>query len=289
MPFLSHLFELRDRLLRIVLVVGVIFLGLFSFANDLYTLLAEPLLKHMPEGGSMIATEVASPFLTPFKLALVTAIFIAVPFLLYQLWAFIAPGLYQHEKRLAFPLLFSSVVLFYAGMAFAYFVVFPLVFGFLTSVAPQGVTVMTDITKYLDFVLKMFFAFGIAFEVPIATILLVLAGLTTPESLSAKRPYIIVAAFVIGMLLTPPDVISQTLLAVPMWILFEVGVIFSRLIVKRKKEAADAAAAAEEEDRELTDEEMEAEFEKAIAEEEQVMGGHHDAGDDFKHEPPSKD
>ncbi len=227
-PFVKHLIELRDRLLRVVLAITVIFLGLFPFANDLYQFLAEPLMRHMPAGTSMIATEVASPFLTPFKLSLVTAMFIAVPFILYQAWAFIAPGLYQHERKLVFPLLFSSTVLFYTGMAFAYFIVFPLVFGFLTGVAPEGVEVMTDISRYLDFVLKMFFAFGIAFEVPIATILVVWSGMTTAESLARKRPYIIVGAFVFGMLLTPPDVISQTLLAVPMWILFELGLIFSR-------------------------------------------------------------
>ena len=215
LPFLSHLVEMRDRLLRVVIVVSVVFLCLFSFANDLYSLVAKPLLAHLPEGGTMIATEVASPFLTPFKLALVFSIFIAIPYILYQLWAFVAPGLYRNEKMLAFPLLISSIILFYAGMAFAYFVVFPLVFGFLIGIVPEGVAVMTDIAKYLDFVLKMFFAFGVAFEVPIATIILVAAGITTPESLAAKRPYLIVGAFVVGMMLTPPDVISQTLLALP--------------------------------------------------------------------------
>ncbi len=236
-PFVAHLIELRDRLLRVVLVVVVIFLGLFPFANDLYHFLAEPLLRHMPTGTSMIATEVASPFLTPFKLALVTAIFVAVPYILYQAWAFIAPGLYQRERRLVFPLLFSSTLLFYLGMAFAYFVVFPLVFGFLTGTAPEGVAVMTDISRYLDFVLKMFFAFGLAFEVPIATILVVWSGMTTAEALAAKRPYIIVGAFVFGMLLTPPDVISQTLLALPMWLLFEVGLVFSRWYTRGHAEA----------------------------------------------------
>lgn len=261
---MSHLVELRDRLLRGVLVVLLIFLGLFSFANDLYSFVAGPLLAHMPEGSSMIATEVASPFLTPFKLTLVASIFIGMPFLLYQAWAFIAPGLYQHEKRLAFPMMVSSIFLFYLGMAFAYYVVFPLVFGFLTGTAPEGVTVMTDITKYLDFVLKMFFAFGLAFEVPIATILLVWTGMTTPDSLAEKRPYIIVFAFVIGMLLTPPDVISQTLLAIPMWLLFEVGVWFSRIMLRRKEEA--------EQEREMSDEEMEDELDRAIAEEEKLVG-----------------
>jgi sec-independent protein translocase protein TatC len=231
-PFVQHLIELRDRLLRVVLAVVVIFLALFAFANDLYTFLAEPLLRHMPEGTSMIATEVASPFLTPFKLTLVLSVFIVVPYILYQAWGFIAPGLYQREQRLVFPLLFSSTLLFYAGMSFAYFVVFPLVFGFLTGIAPEGVAVMTDISRYLDFVLKMFFAFGLAFEVPIATILVVWSGMATAEDLAKKRPYIIVGAFVFGMLLTPPDIISQTLLAVPMWILFELGLIFSRWYTK---------------------------------------------------------
>lgn len=282
-PFLSHLVEVRDRLLRVVLLVALIFLALFSFANDLYALLAKPLLAHLPEGGTMIATEVASPFLTPFKLAMVVSIFIAIPFILYQAWAFIAPGLYRNEKVLALPLLLSSIVLFYAGMAFAYFVVFPLVFGFLTGVVPEGVAVMTDIAKYLDFVLKMFFAFGIAFEVPIATIILVATGMTTPESLASKRAYIIVGAFTLGMLLTPPDVISQTLLALPMWLLFEIGLFFSRMIVRKRKETEAAAAAAEVEDegREMTDEEMEAELDKAI-EEESAMLDHTDAADDLK-------
>lgn len=232
-PFVSHLIELRDRLLRLVLAVTLVFLSLFYFANDLYTMLAEPLLRHMSAGTSMIATEVASPFLTPFKLTLVISVFICIPYILYQGWGFIAPALYKREKRLVFPLLISSTLLFYTGMLFAYFVVFPLVFGFLTGVAPEGVAVMTDISRYLDFVLKMFFAFGLAFEVPIATILLVWTGITTAESLASKRPYIIVGAFVFGMLLTPPDVISQTLLALPMWMLFEVGLIMSRFYVKK--------------------------------------------------------
>lgn len=239
LPFLTHLVELRDRLLRVVLAVVVIFLALFSFANDLYTLLAEPLLRHMPAGTSMIATEVASPFLTPFKLTLVLSVFIAIPFILYQAWGFVAPALYQKEKRLVFPLLLSSTLLFYLGMVFAYFVVFPLVFGFLTGVVPEGVAVMTDISRYLDFVLKMFFAFGIAFEVPIATILIIWSGMTTAAQLAAKRPYIIVGAFVLGMLLTPPDVISQTLLALPMWILFELGLIFSKMYSKPESDDED--------------------------------------------------
>jgi len=234
-PFVAHLIELRDRLLRVVLLVLVIFLVLFYFANDIYTYLAEPLTVHMSQNSTMIATDVISPFLTPMKLALVLAIFLVMPYILFQIWSFIAPGLYKHEKELAFPLLVSSIILFYSGMAFAYYVVFPLVFGFITAVAPEGVEVMTDISKYLDFVLMLFFAFGAAFEVPVATVLLVAAGITTPEKLVEKRAYIIVAAFVVGMFLTPPDVISQIMLAVPMWMLFEVGVIASRMVVKRRE------------------------------------------------------
>lgn len=239
-PFISHLVELRDRLLRMVLAILAIFLVLFPFGNDIYVFIADPLMKVLPEGTSMIATQVASPFLTPFKLALVSAVFIAMPYILYQFWAFIAPGLYQHEQRLALPLLASSIALFYLGAAFAYFAVFPLVFAFLTSVAPEGVAVMTDITHYLDFVLTLFFAFGLAFEVPIATIMLVLAGATTPEKLAAKRPFVIVGAFIIGMFLTPPDIISQTLLALPMWILFEVGLLFARMVARRRAEGDDS-------------------------------------------------
>ena len=236
-PFVSHLLELRDRLLRAVAVVAVFFLALFPFANDIYIWVANPLMRHLPEGTSMIATEVASPFLTPFKLSLVAAIFLAIPFILYQLWAFVAPGLYKHEKRMVMPLVVSSTALFYLGMVFAYYVVFPLVFAFLTSTAPEGVAVATDISKYLDFILTLFFAFGMAFEVPIATIILVWMGVTTPDKLAEKRPYIIVGAFLLGMLLTPPDVISQTLLALPMWVLFEAGLFFSRIFLRAKRTA----------------------------------------------------
>jgi sec-independent protein translocase protein TatC len=237
-PFLQHLIELRDRLLRVLLVVALVFLALFPFANKLYSFLANPLIQKLPHGSTMIATGVISPFLTPFKLALVTAIFISIPFILYQAWAFIAPGLYKREKRLVFPLLVSSTVLFYLGMVFAYYVVFPLVFKFMATQTPAGVTQAPDISLYLDFALKLFFAFGVAFEVPIATILLVWTGLVTPESLAAKRPYIIVVAFVVGMLLTPPDVISQTLLAVPMLLLFELGLLFSRWYAKNMENDA---------------------------------------------------
>lgn len=232
-PFISHLMELRDRLIRVVIVVLLVFFSLFPFANNIYVMVAQPLMMHLPDGAGMIATEVASPFLTPFKLTLVVAIFITMPYSLFQLWAFVAPGLYRHEKRMVVPLVVSSTVLFYVGMIFAYYAVFPLIFGFLTAAAPEGITVATDIGKYLDFVLTLFFAFGLAFEVPIAIIILVSMGITTPESLADKRPYIIVGAFVVGMLLTPPDVISQTLLALPMLALFELGVFFSRVMGKR--------------------------------------------------------
>ena len=217
--------------------VVVIVLALLPFANRLYSFLAQPLLRHMPAGTTMIATEVASPFLAPFKLALVTAVFLAMPFALYQAWAFIAPGLYKHERRFAVPLLVSSIALFYVGMAFAYFLVFPVVFGFFTATAPEGVTVMTDISKYLDFVLTLFFAFGVAFEVPIATVLLAWTGIVTPETLVRSRPYAIVGAFVIGMLITPPDVFSQTFVAVPMILLYEAGIFFSRVLIRAKNEA----------------------------------------------------
>ncbi len=233
-PLVAHLIELRSRLLKSLGFVLVVFLGLFSFANEIYEFVAEPLQRFMPEGTSMIATDVTSPFLTPFKLTLYAAVFISIPFLLYQLWAFIAPALYRREKRLALPLFVSSIVLFYAGMAFAYFLVFPLVFGFFTSVAPDSVAVMTDIHSYLEFVIKLFFAFGLAFEIPIATIILIAAGVVSAQSLAQKRPYVVVGCFVLGMLLTPPDVFSQMLLAIPMWLLFETGIFFGRLVVRER-------------------------------------------------------
>jgi sec-independent protein translocase protein TatC len=233
MPLVSHLTELRDKLLRAILAILIIFIGIFPFANDIYLVVSEPLRALLPPGASMIATEVASPFFAPFKLALMSALFLAMPYVLYQVWGFIAPGMYRHEKRLAVPLLASSVVLFYAGAAFAYFVVFPLIFAFFTSVAPDDITIMTDINSYLNFVLKLFFAFGLAFEIPIAAVLLIWAGITTPETLAGKRPYIIVGCFIFGMLLTPPDIISQSLLAIPMWLLFEVGVYFGKLTKPR--------------------------------------------------------
>ena len=224
LPLVTHLTELRDKLLRALLAVLLVFICLFPFANDIYTFVSEPLRALLPPGATMIATEVASPFFTPFKLSLVTAVFLAMPYVLYQAWSFIAPGMYKHEKRLAIPLLASSVLLFYAGSAFAYYVVFPLIFAFFTSVAPQDITIMTDINSYLNFVLKLFFAFGLAFEIPIVAILMIWAGITTAEALAKKRPYIIVGCFIFGMLLPPPDIISQSLLAIPMWLLFEIGV-----------------------------------------------------------------
>ncbi|MEL0628032.1 twin-arginine translocase subunit TatC [Psychromonas aquatilis] len=232
LPLITHLLELRDRLLKVVIIVLVLFLGLVYFSNDIYQYIAIPLTSQLPEGSSMIATGVATPFFTPIKLTIVLSIFIAIPAILYQVWAFVAPGLYKHERKLVAPLVASSAFLFYLGMVFSYYVVFPLVFAFFTTTAPEGVTIATDISSYLDFVLKLFFAFGLAFEIPVATLLLCWTGATTPASLKAKRPYIVVGAFVFAMFLTPPDVISQTLLAVPMLILFELGLLFSRFYVK---------------------------------------------------------
>ena len=234
LSFLEHLVELRGRLLKACAAVLIVLVILLPFARKLYALLAAPLTAVLPEGSSMIAIDVASPFLTPFKLALLLAFIISIPVVLYQMWAFVAPALYRQEKRLARPLLYSAVFLFYAGCAFAYFVVFPLVFGFFTRVAPEGVTVMTDISKYLDFVMTLFLAFGIAFEVPIATIILVATGMISVEKLAKGRAYVVVGAFAAGMLLTPPDVISQTLLALPMWLLFEIGLLMARILLPHR-------------------------------------------------------
>lgn len=237
--FVSHLIELRTRLIHALVGMLVIFLPLAPFANDIYSLLAQPLLVHMPEGTSMVAIEVISPFLTPLKLTLMLSVFISIPWIFYQIWLFVAPGLYQHEQRIAVPLVAASTGLFYMGMLFAYFIVMPLIFQFLTATAPEGVAVMTDISKYLDFVLTLFFAFGVAFQIPIATFLLVKTGVSTPQKLAEKRPYIIVGAFVVGMILTPPDIISQTLLALPMWLLFEIGLIMSkRFVIQTEDEVA---------------------------------------------------
>lgn len=236
-PLISHLIELRKRLLYCIIAVLAIFMALIYFANDIYHMVAAPLISQMPAGASMIATDVASPFFTPIKLTIIVSIFLAVPVILYQVWAFVAPALYRHERRLVMPLLFSSTLLFYVGVAFAYFIVFPLAFGFFAKTAPQGVTIATDITNYLDFVMTLFMAFGVAFEVPVAIVLICWTGITTPEDLKKKRPYILVGAFVVGMLLTPPDVFSQTLLAIPMYCLFEVGVFFSRYYVGKGRQA----------------------------------------------------
>lgn len=231
---IAHLIELRGRVLKAFISVFVVFLCLVYFAQDLYHWLATPLLDTLPENAQMIATDVASPFFAPFKLTMVLSFFIAIPVVLYQIWGFIAPGLYKNEKRLVAPLLFSSTLLFYLGMAFAYYVVFPLAFAFFSSVAPEGVVINTDISSYLNFVLKIFFAFGLAFEIPVAVVLMCWTGITTPEALRAKRPYVIVGVFVVGMLLTPPDIISQTLLAVPMWILYEFGILVGSIYSRKK-------------------------------------------------------
>lgn len=237
--FISHLIELRSRLLFVVAGISVVTLSLLPFANELYTYLATPLIKNLPEGTSMIAVDVATSFLIPFKFVMLLAVFITIPFTLYHAWAFIAPGLYKREKILIAPLLISSTALFYAGVAFAYYIVFPLVFAFLIKVAPEGISVTPDIARYLSFAMTLFLAFGVAFETPIAIVLLVITGITTPEALADKRRYVIVAAFVIGMLLTPPDVISQVMLAIPIWILYESGLIASRMVLRRRATDAD--------------------------------------------------
>jgi sec-independent protein translocase protein TatC len=231
--FLSHLIELRSRLLRAVVAVLLILVALIPLANKLYAWLAKPLIDHLPVGGAMIATDVASPFFAPLKLAFFVALFLAMPFILYQIWAFVSPGLYRHERKLALPLLGSSVLLFYTGCAFAYYLVLPAIFTFMTSVAPEGVAVMPDISRFLDFVLVLFLAFGFCFEVPVALVILVAIGVATPEQLVKSRPYTIVGAFVIAAILTPPDVVSQLLLAIPMCLLYEIGIFASRLLAKR--------------------------------------------------------
>ncbi len=227
-PLVNHLLELRSRILHSLAAVALVFLGLVYFSNDLYTFFASPIQALLPEGSTMIATEVAAPFFAPFKLTLFLSAFVAAPYILYQIWSFVAPGMYRHEKNLALPLFASSIALFYLGIAFTYYVVFPLVFGFFTSVAPEGIAVTPDINSYLNFILKLFFAFGLAFEIPVATVLVIKAGIISREALAEMRPYIVVVCFVFGMLLTPPDFISQTLLAVPAWLLFESGLWFSR-------------------------------------------------------------
>lgn len=226
---IDHLIELRTRILKSLAVFLLIFLGLFYFSNDIYQFLSLPLRQLLPTGSTMIATGVTSPFFAPLKLTMVVALMLVMPFILHQLWCFISPGLYQHEKKIALPLLMSSIILFYCGIAFAYYVVFPLMLAFFTSVAPAGIELMPDINEFLDIALKLFFAFGLAFEIPIATFLLILSGITSIETLVAQRSYVIVGCFIVGMLLTPPDVFSQTLLAVPMWMLFELGIVLARI------------------------------------------------------------
>jgi sec-independent protein translocase protein TatC len=237
---LSHLIELRTRLLKAAAAVLLLFVCLVPFAETIFTLVAEPLMEQLPEGAEMIATQVASPFLTPFKLTLFVALFFAMPVVLYQIWQFVAPGLYRKEKRFAVPLLLSSIVLFYGGVAFAYYVVFPLMFGFFAAVTPEGVTMMTDISAYLDFILTLFFAFGLAFEVPIATVMLVWSGLVKTAALRRARAYVFLGAFVVGMFLTPPDAISQTLLAVPVYLLYETGLIMCRVLGVERTDTEEA-------------------------------------------------
>lgn len=231
---ISHLVELRDRLLRAVIAIGVIFLPCALYSNQLFTLVANPLIAKMPAGTSMIATSVVAPFMAPLKLSLFIALFLAMPYVLYQAWAFVAPGLYKHEKNFAVPLVVSSIVLFYAGAAFAHFVVFPLMFAFLTTTAPAGVQVMTDMANYLDFVLLLYFAFGIAFEIPVATVLLAATGMVRIETMTKNRGYVVLGIFIVAAFLTPPDAISQSFMAVPMYLLYEVGIIMSRVMLKKR-------------------------------------------------------
>jgi len=232
--FLGHLQELRSRILKSLIVILVCFLGLIYFSNDIYLLLSEPLLSFLPSNSSMIATEVASPFLTPLKLTFYVSLLVSMPFLLNQIWRFIAPGMYKNEKTLSFLIMLSSLLLFYLGVFFTYFLVLPLVFGFFTGAAPAGVLIMTDISRYLDFVLSMMFAFSFAFEIPIFIFLLIWSGISSSQSLRSKRPYVIIGCFTVGMLITPPDVISQSLLAIPAWILFELGIVMAKILVEKK-------------------------------------------------------
>jgi sec-independent protein translocase protein TatC len=236
---MSHLLELRDRLIKAMLAVLLLFIPCALFANELYTIIAQPLLEKLPQGTTLIATNVVSPFMTPFKLAFFSALFAAMPVVLYQVWAFVAPGLYRREKRFAVPLLVSSVVLFYCGAVFAYFIVFPVMFSFLVGTAPTGVSYMPDIAAYLDFILTLFFAFGLAFEVPVAVVLLVLTGLVKVESLGRNRGYVIIGIFIVAAFLTPPDAISQTIMALPMWLLYEGGLVMARVMQKMRRDAAE--------------------------------------------------
>ena len=234
MPLVGHLIELRTRLIRVIVLLFVLFLGLAFFANDIYALLSAPLRALLPPGSTMIATDVTSPFMAPFKLTFFVALFACVPYILFQLWGFIGPALYQHEKRIAVPIVVSSVLLFYAGVAFAYFITLPAILGFFTGVGPEGVAIMTDINLYLDFALKLFLVFGFTFEIPVAVLVLIVAGVMSTESLADKRRYIIVGCFFVAMFLTPPDAVSMAMLAIPMWLLFELGLLCGRLIEKRR-------------------------------------------------------
>lgn len=265
--FITHLIELRDRLLRTVIAVVLVFIALFPWANDLYTLLAQPLIAKLPQGSQMIATGVVSTFLIPVKVTMMTAFLIALPFVLYQLWSFIAPGLYQHERKLALPLLVASVFLFFTGMAFAYFLVFPVVFGFLAGATPEGVNFAPDISAYLDFVMTLFVAFGVTFEVPVVVILLVITNMVSVEKLREVRPYVIVGAFVIGAIFTPPDIISQFMLAIPLWLLYELGIVLASMLRKVKPVEQQAAFPLYPSDYQaMTDEQMEAELDSLEAE-----------------------
>lgn len=276
MTFIQHLVELRNILLHSVVAILVIFIGIFPFANEVYGFIAAPIINVLPEDTNIIAIGVISPFLTPLKMALIIAVYVAMPYLLYQIWSFVAPALYKHEKQMILPLVVSSTILFYTGLLFSFYVVFPVIFGFLSSVGPSIVDFTPDIQHYLDFVLKVSFAFGVAFEVPIATILLTMFGITTVEKLKSSRPYIIIGAFFLGMLLTPPDIISQTLIAIPMWLLFEAGLIFAPLFKQNKQETPDepspnpSKTSSEKElvadDDDWRDDEIEAEMKKIDAE-----------------------
>lgn len=281
MTFVQHLVELRNILLHSVIAILVIFIGIFPFANEVYGFIAAPIINVLPKDTNIIAIGVISPFLTPLKMALIIAVYVAMPYLLYQIWSFVAPALYKHEKQMILPLVVSSTILFYTGLLFSFYVVFPIIFGFLSSVGPNIVDFTPDIQHYLDFVLKVSFAFGVAFEVPIATILLIMFGITTVEKLKSNRPYVIIGAFILGMLLTPPDIISQTLIAIPMWLLFEAGLIFAPLFKQNKQEAPDdepspnpSKTSSEKEsvadDDDWRDDEIEAEMKKIDAETEKL-------------------
>jgi len=245
LSLIDHLLELRNRLIRAVAAIAVVMIAMVPFARQLYSIVSEPLVSRLPEGASMIAIDVASPFFAPFKLVLILALLVAMPYVIYQVWAFVAPGLYQHEKRIAKPLLGAATVLFYLGCLFAYFIVMPVVFGFITKIAPEGVEVMTDINRYLDFVLVMFLAFGLSFEVPVVTVVLVAIGVVTPDGLAKARGYVVVGVFFVAMLITPPDMISQTLLALPVWALYELGIVFSRMVQPRSEDESESDEASD--------------------------------------------